>query len=155
MRTSVVLTSIVLAFFAELCVSSAAPDLFLGRQHALGSALGTGIAVGDFNQDGRQDVAATVFGSDSMTVFLGSGDGKLADGLHYPVGDNPEAIAVGDFLQTDGIADLVVANFGDNNLTIMLGNGAGGFRPRLKRFPPTEFDPSPSAMSMVTAGRTS
>jgi len=52
----------------------------------------------------------------------------------YPVGTNPQAIAVGDF-NGDGTADLAICNFGDptggddGNLSLLLGKGTGKFQP--------------------------
>jgi len=52
----------------------------------------------------------------------------------YPVGTNPQAIAVGDF-NGDGTADLAICNFGDptggddGNLSLLLGKGTGKLRP--------------------------
>ena len=52
----------------------------------------------------------------------------------YPVGTNPQAVAVGDF-NGDGTADLAICNFGDptggddGNLSLLLGKGTGKFQP--------------------------
>ncbi len=45
----------------------------------------------------------------------------------FPVGTNPEALAVGDF-NGDGIPDVVTANTGANTLSVLLGNGDGSFQ---------------------------
>jgi uncharacterized protein (DUF2141 family) len=93
------------------------------------------IAVGDFNGDGKLDLAVANFGSDNVSVLLGNGDGTFGSATNYPlvVGMNPTSIAVGDF-NGDGKLDLAVANsFGfssatPGNVSILLGNGDGTFK---------------------------
>jgi hypothetical protein len=89
---------------------------------------------GDFNADGKLDVATANFGSSNMTVFLGNGDGTFQPAVAYvtnftpnPQGSDPISITSGDF-NGDGIEDLAV---GANNegSTYFLGNGDGTFQP--------------------------
>jgi FG-GAP-like repeat len=47
-------------------------------------------------------------------------------GSPHTVGQNPFAVAVGDF-NSDGHVDLAVANSDDGTVSILLGNGSGGF----------------------------
>jgi hypothetical protein len=86
------------------------------------------IAIGDFNLDGKADMAVTNVDSDNVTILLGNGSGGFTQAAGSPigVGDFPNSIAVGDF-NRDGRADLAVANAHSNNVTILLGNGSGGF----------------------------
>jgi hypothetical protein len=85
------------------------------------------LAVGDFDSDGNQDVAAAVGARDVVSVRLGRGDGTFGGGLNVPVGDYPYAVAVGDF-DSDGNEDLAVAMIGANSASVRLGDGAGGFK---------------------------
>jgi len=86
------------------------------------------MGIGDFNHDGKLDVAATEqFGSQSsVQILLGNGDGTFAYFGSYPLSD-PVAIAVAD-LNHDGNVDLAVANNASGNISVLLGNGDGSFQ---------------------------
>ncbi|MBA3915435.1 MAG: VCBS repeat-containing protein, partial [Acidobacteriales bacterium] len=90
-----------------------------------------GIATGDFNKDGAQDVAAVCFEQlcgDGLEVSLGGGDGTFAAPVFYATGDRPDyGVAVGDFNQ-DGNPDIVASDFLDSNVSVLLGNGDGTFQ---------------------------
>jgi VCBS repeat protein/FG-GAP repeat protein len=83
-------------------------------------------AVGDFNRDGNQDVAAAIRSKDVVSVRFGAGDGTFASGPDLPTGDAPSAVAVGDF-DADGNEDLAVTNASGLAVSVRLGDGAGGF----------------------------
>ena len=104
-----------------------------GFGQAAGSpiAVGTGpfsVAVGDWNGDGRLDLAVANNGDGDVTILLGNGSGGFsqAAGSPVPSGTQPASIAIGD-VNGDGKPDLAVANFLSNDVTILLGNGSGGF----------------------------
>lgn len=89
-------------------------------------------AVGDFNGDGRDDLAvanagpAADAGDDDVTILLGGPNG-LVRGETLPVRDAPNAIDGGD-LDGDGDLDLVVASFGSAGaLSVLAGDGNGHF----------------------------
>ncbi len=83
---------------------------------------------GDFNRDGKIDVAVANAGSNAVAILLGNGDGTFQAASNYSVaGGSPVSIATADF-NGDGIADLVTANNGSNNASVILGNGDGTFQ---------------------------
>ncbi|PYK00550.1 MAG: hypothetical protein DME23_06865 [Verrucomicrobia bacterium] len=88
------------------------------------------LACGDFNRDGRLDLAVANYGSYSnadVSVLLANGDGTFQTAVGYRVGKNLTSVAVGDF-NGDGKPDLVVANQHANSVSILLGNGDGTFK---------------------------
>jgi hypothetical protein len=89
-----------------------------------------GIAVGDFNHDGKLDMAvASILHSTQVSVLLGNGDGTFQTAAHYAAGPGPRWIAAAD-INGDGNLDLAVADFATtpNNVAVLLGNGDGTFR---------------------------
>jgi hypothetical protein len=92
------------------------------------------VAVGDFNGDGKLDLAVADPNSGTVSVLLGNGDGTFPAAASYHAGVNPISIAVGDF-NRDGKLDLVVANrglvandFADSSVSVLLGNSDGTFQ---------------------------
>jgi uncharacterized protein (DUF2141 family) len=85
-------------------------------------------AVGDFNGDGKLDLAIANQGSNNVTVLLGNGKGGFteAPGSPFKVGAAPTSVAVADF-NGDGKLDLAVSSEQENNVIVLLGNGKGGF----------------------------
>jgi FG-GAP-like repeat len=93
------------------------------------------IAVGDFNEDGRQDLATanSGHGADGVSILIGKGDGTFAPATHVRWAKpdefaipKPFSIASGDF-NRDGHVDLATANFGTVTVGILLGRGDGTF----------------------------
>ena len=67
------------------------------------------VAVGDFNGDGKPDLAVTNSGSNSVSIFLGKGDGTFTlKSTFVNRSSGPGVIVVGDF-NGDGKLDLAVA----------------------------------------------
>ena len=89
----------------------------------------TSVALGDFNGDGKLDLAETIGGSSgNVSVLLGKGDGTFQSPVAYSAGSAPQAVAVAD-LNGDGKLDLVVANHNSFNVSVLLGAGNGTFLP--------------------------
>ncbi|HKW51982.1 MAG TPA: FG-GAP-like repeat-containing protein [Candidatus Eisenbacteria bacterium] len=86
------------------------------------------VVVGDWNQDGKADLAA-VFnqGANLLATCFGRGDGSFALGALYPGSSLYGAIESGD-VNGDGLADLIVSNL-DHSLSVLFGESGGTFRP--------------------------
>jgi hypothetical protein len=83
------------------------------------------VAVGDFNGDGRDDMAvasASVAGG-TVGIMISNADGTFQPRVDYPAGSVPVDVTAGD-LNGDGKLDLVVAGAG---VSVLLGNGDGSF----------------------------
>ncbi|MFD2079031.1 Repeat domain-containing protein [Actinopolymorpha cephalotaxi] len=89
-----------------------------------------GVAVGDFNTDGRADLAVTNQASGNLSVLLGTGTGGFGAATNYTVGNQPFSVAVAD-LDFDGHEDLVTADGGGsatgNRISVLLGTGTATF----------------------------
>jgi hypothetical protein len=81
-----------------------------------------GIAVGDFNGDGKADLAVPI-GTNAIQVMLGNGDGTFNLMAPISVPQGVQLIESADF-NGDGKLDLVVEA---DNITVLLGNGDGTF----------------------------
>jgi hypothetical protein len=86
-------------------------------------------AVGDFNGDGKPDLALSLPDANQVQVLLGNGDGSFTPLPAISV-TGVFVVAKGDF-NGDGKPDLVVVNPGPGTITILLGNGDGTFPRRL------------------------
>jgi hypothetical protein len=89
------------------------------------------VRVGDFNGDGKPDLAVANYdSSNNISVLLGKGDGTFQPALNLATGGccvaNTNSIAVGDF-NGDRKLDLAMANESPQNLSVWLGNGDGSF----------------------------
>ena len=108
-----------------------------GQSTGLGAvvnvAVGTSpwaITQGDFNGDGKTDLAVANYGSNTVSVLLGNGNGTFQSAVDYAVGTGPRGVVAGDF-NNDGKMDLAAASQGSNTFSVLLGNGDGTFRAAL------------------------
>ena len=84
------------------------------------------VATGDFNGDGKADIATANIYSDTVSIHLGDGAGGFAPASFFGVGSNPEVVVSADF-NGDGFADLATANITSDDVSILLGDGTGSF----------------------------
>jgi len=122
-----------------------AAQTWLNTQSPQTGSYPLGVAVGDFNEDGRLDLATANDVSDSLTVLLGNGDGTF-NLASTPTGVySPFSLVVGDF-NGDGIPDVAAAGFYSSRVTVLLGNGDGTFNQV-----PDNFDTDQGPRSMTVA----
>jgi hypothetical protein len=87
----------------------------------------TGVAIADLDADGRQDLAVSNGGTDSVTVLLKNPTGTAYTQSTTSLGTSsgPSAIAIGD-LDGDGRLDLATSNATSRDVTILLKDASGG-----------------------------
>jgi hypothetical protein len=86
------------------------------------------IVAGDFNGDGKLDLAVVDESHSTVSIFLGTGTGAfIPTGSPIPFsGSGQVSMVAGDFTR-DGEQDLALA--AGSELTVLLGHGSGGFTP--------------------------
>jgi hypothetical protein len=84
--------------------------------------------VGDFNGDGKLDLATANPTLGTVSVLLGNGDGTFqAPITTAPIAGGAISLAAGDF-NGDHKLDLVMVNNLTGSVTVLLGNGNGTFQ---------------------------
>jgi hypothetical protein len=110
------------------------------------------VAIGDFNQDGRPDLAISNFGSASLTIYLGSQFGTFPTATHSTINvmPHPRPVVIADF-NGDGKQDLATGGGpGSGNpgsIWVLLGNGAGAFASA----PGSPFATGPDPLGLAAA----
>jgi hypothetical protein len=88
------------------------------------------VAVGDFNKDGKLDIAVSYMQDNDVRVLLGGGNGSFGAASTYAAGTQPYWIASGD-LNGDGYPDLVTANTtlsaSTGTISVLMNNKNGTF----------------------------
>jgi len=84
------------------------------------------VTVGDFNGDGKSDLAVANRDDNNVSVLLGTGTGSFGTATYFTVGTRPISVTVGDF-NGDGKSDLATANIISKNVSVLLGTGTGSF----------------------------
>jgi hypothetical protein len=99
---------------------------FAAAVNFAGGTLPRSVAVGDFNGDGKPDIAVANDTTTTVSVLLNTGAGGFATAVAINVGSRPISLAATD-LNGDGRDDLVVANYGSSTISVLLGKSTGGF----------------------------
>jgi hypothetical protein len=95
----------------------------------------TSVVVGDFNKDGRLDLAVALSGTNNIGVLFGNGNGTFSSPTLYSTGNGSEPLrlATGDF-NNDNQLDIAIANTGSNSFSVLLGFVNGTFFSPLNYF---------------------
>jgi VCBS repeat protein/FG-GAP repeat protein len=92
-----------------------------------GGAAPFSAAIGDFDGDGKNDLAIAEMTSRSIIVRLGNGDGSFAPEKVYSDGGTPAYIVIARDMDLDGKLDIVVANRGSDDVSVLINRGDGTF----------------------------
>ena len=82
------------------------------------SASFEGVALGDFNTDGKLDVAVSDYQSGNVWVAAGNGDGSFGASAKFAAGTGPVGVHAGD-IDGDTHDDLVAYNYGAHTISIL------------------------------------
>ena len=89
------------------------------------------LVTGDFDGDGRPDLATADWAYSDISVLLGKGDGTFQTQVRYRVGGYHTSLVTGDF-NGDGWSDLAATNqssiVGYDDISVLLGKGDGTFQ---------------------------
>jgi hypothetical protein len=106
-------------------------------------SLPIGLAVGDLNNDGNEDllvVESNGTGAGTLAVFMGQGDGRFTFKASYRVGSEAGFVTTADF-DGDGKLDVAETDAGDGSegvLRVFRGTGKGTLlNPRVYKIPDT------------------
>jgi hypothetical protein len=102
------------------------------RDSAIGTSTSDTVvgAPGDFNRDGKLDLAVLNGHANSVLILLGKGNGTFRAPRAIRVGPRMISVAVGD-LNRDGKLDLVISSHASGKpttISVLLGNGNGTFQ---------------------------
>ena len=104
------------------------------------------IVAGNFNGDGRLDLATGNLYSTDISLLFGKGDGTFEGPPGTAVGSIAAAVATGDFTGNRNLG-LAVVNQGSDTVTILPGNGDGTFQQALT----VALPPGSGATSIIAA----
>lgn len=108
-----------------LTQDSANPGSFLGAQTLILSGLSVALSSGDFDGDGRSDLAVVLQDCNHVQV-LRQGPSGFTTATRVSVGGNPGDLTVGDF-NLDGRPDFASVQGNANNFSVSLQNAQGDF----------------------------
>jgi hypothetical protein len=110
---------------SRLCLEALEDRALLSFSPAVSYPVGANpqaVVTGDFNGDGRLDLAVANSTSNTVSLLLVNANGTFLAARNFATGVGPTSVAVGDF-NKDGKLDLATGNASD--VSILLGNGTG------------------------------
>ena len=84
------------------------------------------LQAGDWNNDGRKDIAVANRGTDSISIRLNNGDDNFTTTATLDTADSPQQLMQGDW-NRDNVTDLASISVGENLLQLWKGKGDGTF----------------------------
>lgn len=93
--------------------------IFVGKQPG-------SLASGDFDGDGKLDLAVANQGGNSVSILLGDGKGDYKSSLEIPMPSGAGTVTAGDW-NLDGNVDVTVLSPRSGGITVLFGDGAGRF----------------------------
>jgi uncharacterized repeat protein (TIGR01451 family) len=106
---------------------------FLAQRAFLAGRQPEGIVSGDWNHDGKLDLAAANPPGSVVSILLGDGAGGFGAPTSVVTFSDPYALTAGDF-NADGHSDLAVVTRTSSEVVVLVGDGAGGFSPGPRYF---------------------
>ena len=105
------------------------------------------IAIGDVNNDTHLDIVVANFGTNSIGVLLGCGNGSFINPIFTTLGPSrPLFLTLGD-LNNDGTLDIAVVTYGTSTLAVLIGTNDGRFR--IDRIDRMGYDSTPSSVTLA------
>lgn len=114
--------------FATVMFGTGTGTFGAGTSYAIssGGTNTTGLRAGDFNGDGRIDLAAVDTGTDKLNIMINAGSGTFAAPVSYSLpGGSADELVIG-YINSDNILDIgIETNTG--SVQVMIGTGTGTF----------------------------
>ena len=99
----------------------------------------TALGAGDFNRDGKLDLAAgggvnEPPDTNNLSILIGDGRGGFSAPTYFTVGTAPQSMSIADY-NGDGFADIAISNSlpmaTNSTVSVLFGDGRGRFSERL------------------------
>jgi hypothetical protein len=81
------------------------------------------VTIGDFNNDHQLDIAVTNFGTNSISIFLGFGNGTFSNKITFSINSSrPFWIDAAD-LNNDTALNIITVDYGTDSISVLYGYG--------------------------------
>lgn len=157
-RTSLVLSVSLLGAFAPHALAASLQYASAYRSMDAGGSPWA-MVMGDFDEDGAQDIAANLYDQSSIFLYYGHNDGTFSPPVAFPTHTGGFGLCAADF-NLDGHLDIVQTSITDHwdeswretEETVLFGTGARAFAPALE-LEPAVLPLSPAAADVNGDGR--